>query len=277
MQARFLGTGQAYMDSERAGASIFVGHDGNGLLLDCGPGSLARATRVGVELSQIEAVLFSHLHFDHAMGIAELLTRCAFHEVTLPRIVGPAGVGEYLESALAFARTQHRFLIAGHWLDRLDALDIEELADGGELTVGSLTARAVTVPHVADLHALAWRVDAGGRALAYSGDTGPGHQLVAELAAGATMLVHEAYSEAALREFCAGMPEARRAAVEGAFAKTHSTVEAAAAAASRAAVETLVLTHLLPAETKQPLVAAATSAGFGGRVVAAHDGLVLTV
>lgn len=270
MQITILGTGQAYLDGDRAGASIFVEHDGSGLLLDCGPGSLGRAEQSGIGLERIQAVLLSHLHFDHAMGVAELLTRTAFQDVRPPLFVGPSRTGEYMRDATEFARTQMRFLVDGLWLHRLDDVDVTEMPAGGELVVGALRARSTTVPHIDDLHALAWRVEAGGRAFVYSGDVGPADGVLGPFAGGADVLIHECYSEAALTAHASGMSDERARAVRRAFEHTHTTVETAARVAAEAGVGTLVLTHLLPTESDDRLIEEA-GRSFRGAVVVARD------
>ncbi len=271
VQITFLGTGQAYLDGERAGASIFVEHDGSGLLLDCGPGSLGRAEQSGIGLERIQAVLLSHLHFDHAMGVAELLTRMAFQDIPPPLFAGPSRTGDYMRDATEFARTQMRFLVDGLWLHRLDDVGVTEMPAGGEIVVGTLRAHSITVPHTDDLHALAWRVEAGGHSFVYSGDIGPADGVLEPFASGAEVLIHECYSDAALTAQSNGMSDERARAVRGAFEHTHTTVEAAARVAADAAVGTLVLTHLLPTESDDRLIKEA-GRWFGGAVVVARDG-----
>ena len=276
MRVTFCGTGQAYLDPERAGASIFVEHDGAGALLDCGPGSLSRIPAAGLRLDQIKVVLLSHLHFDHTLGIPELLTRFAFEESELPVFYGPPGTGEYMTAAVEFARSQLRFLAGGLWVDRLDHVKTHETKSGTYKILDGMVAEPQTVPHAADLHAIAWRLQAGRRTLVYSGDTAPAHEALPEFARGADMLIHESYSEAALAAVIASMPAERQQAVRQAFADTHSDVSSAALIATQAGVRTLVLTHLLPAESEQELEAAARQE-FEGAVVVAHDGLSIDV
>ena len=56
------------------GLSAYVEYQGRRLLFDCGPGPnfLANARRLGVDLSQAEAVVLSHSHYDHAGGFRDL-------------------------------------------------------------------------------------------------------------------------------------------------------------------------------------------------------------
>ena len=57
------------------GLSVYAQYRGHGLLFDCGPGPnfLANARRLGIELSQVETVVLSHSHYDHAGGFRDLV------------------------------------------------------------------------------------------------------------------------------------------------------------------------------------------------------------
>lgn len=276
MRITFCGTGQAYLDSERAGASIFVEDEGSGVLLDCGPGSLARLPAAGITFDEIKAVLISHLHFDHTLGIPELLTRFAFQEAEMPQFYGPSGTKEFMVAAIEFARTQLGFLAGGLWVDRVDGVAVHEPAPGSQLTVAGIDVEARTVPHAGDLHALAWRLKTPKCRLVYSGDTRPSHEAFSELARGADILIHEAYTRDGLLRQMKTMPAERHEAVDQAFIETHSDVGQVAAIARDTGVRMLILTHLLPLESAEDLRAAAESE-FNGEIVIAHDGLSLDV
>lgn len=274
MRVTFCGTGQAYLDPERAGAAILVEADGHALLLDCGPGSLERLTAAGPGIEAVEAVLLSHLHFDHTLAVPELLTRSAFAEATMPSFHGPEGTRAFVEAATDFARAQLRFLVAGLWVGRLDGIDVREATPGTRTAVAGMEVTAQSVPHAADVSALAWRVEGGGRSLVYSGDTSAAGEGFVAFARGVDVLIHESYTAAALDALAAEMPAERAAAVRRAFAETHSEVARVARIARDAGAGTLVLTHLLPAES-EPALKAEARQQFDGEIVVARDRLAL--
>ncbi|MDP6604973.1 MAG: MBL fold metallo-hydrolase, partial [Dehalococcoidia bacterium] len=257
MRITFCGTGQAYLDSARAGASIFVEDGGSGILLDCGPGSLARLPAAGIKFDQIRAVLVSHLHFDHTLGIPELLVRMAFEEVEMPAIYGPSGTERYMDGATNFARLQLGFLAAGLWQERVDGIAVHEPAPGARRTVAGIEIEGCTVPHAGDLHSLAWRVATPQCSVVYSGDTSPSHEAFSELARGTDILIHESYTRAGLLRQMKTMPAERHEAVDRAFIETHSDIEQVATIARDTGVSTLILTHLLPLESPEDLRTAA--------------------
>ncbi len=58
------------------------------------------------------------------------------------------------------------------------------------------------------------------------------------------------------------------------FMRVHSNLPEVSRVAAEANVETLVLTHLLPTEAEEQLIAEAAE-WFDGRLLVAHDGLTL--
>lgn len=56
------------------GLSLYVEHNGRRILFDCGSGSNPQynAHRLGVDLQDLDAVIISHSHYDHAAGFRDL-------------------------------------------------------------------------------------------------------------------------------------------------------------------------------------------------------------
>ena len=68
MNVRFLGSGDAFGSGGRFQTCIQVSSEGSDaahLLVDCGASSLVAMKRYGVETSDIDAIVLSHLHGDH--------------------------------------------------------------------------------------------------------------------------------------------------------------------------------------------------------------------
>ena len=266
------------LNARRAGASIFVERTSNapGILLDCGPGSLERAQAAGIGLERVAAVFLSHLHFDHALALAELLTRLAFGGHEPPAVYGPAGTSEYAPSALEYARTQLRYLSGGRRLPLLGSVRVEEVAEGEPLRVAGFEVESVTVPHSEMLVAQARRVAGDGRLLVYSGDSGPASALMTAFARNADVLVHECYGRLALERYASRLDAQGARSIKAAFARSHSEVGSVSRIAAAARAGRLVLTHLLPTEEEAELAETA-SREYAGPVIVARDGLVVEV
>ena len=267
------------LNARRAGAAIFVEGTANapGILLDCGPGSLERAQAAGIGLERVAAVFLSHLHFDHALALAELLTRLAFGGRQPPLVYGPAGTAQYAASAVEYARTQLRYLSGGRRLPLLGSVRVEEVAEGEPLEVAGFEVESVTVPHSEMLVAQARRIAGGdGRTLVYSGDSGPAGALMTALARDADVLVHECYGRPVLERYASRLDAQGARSIKAAFARSHSEVGSVSRIAAAARAGRLVLTHLLPTEEDGELAEAARRE-YAGPVIVARDGIVVEV
>ena len=224
-------------------SGYLVEHDGFRLLIDPGYATLPRLLEVTDAVS-VDAVLVSHGHPDHCADLNPLLRARALREDPAPAlpVFAPAGA---LGPVLA--------------LDRPGMLDgaiaLREFAPGDRLRVGPFGVRSWLLPHWVPNAGL--RLEAGGRALAYTGDTGPS-PLLAELALGADVLLAEA-------TFPWQVP--------GGDARYLSSARQAGAVAGQADAGRLLLTHLWPGADPDQAVRAAAE-GYPGPVAVARPGLV---
>lgn len=159
------------------------------LVLDLGNGAFGALQR-HADPWELDAVAFSHLHPDHCADFASLVVHRRYHPrppydaasrrlpVHAPAEAPDRFAAAYAPSAAERAET-----------DLADVFDFHALADGAGCAVGPVALSARRVDHLCEAYAL--RVDAGGRSLVYSGDTGPCAALV-ELARGADVLLCEA-------------------------------------------------------------------------------------
>ncbi|WP_022924328.1 MBL fold metallo-hydrolase [Serinicoccus marinus] len=207
----------------RGAASCYLlsAHDGDRewrVLLDLGSGALGPLQRHTDPLA-LDAVLLTHLHPDHCLDLTGLhvLRRHGPTPATddLP-VWGPPGVAERMARA-------HGVRAA----EPLRGIAWGELTDRVAVRVGPFTITPYAVRH--PVAAFGFRVEAGGRVLAYTGDTDSCEALV-PLLQGADLALVEAGFEAA---------EATRG--------IHLTPERAGqAVAGAGGVGRLVLTHLPP-------------------------------
>ena len=267
----------------RAGAGALVRHDETLIQVDAGPATLFRLTEAGVDLNRLAAVVITHHHSDHLMGLPELvLTRwirngvrpcpaLAIHCPDGAAVAYGRSLFHNLEMDIA-ARTD----LAG-FPDRPDpaVYPFQPATTPVEVaTIDEVVVESVLVDH-GDVHpAVAYRFSTPGGAVVVSGDT-RACGAVENLATGADILVHEVLSSSRLRDL--GFSEAR---VEG-LARHHAEAPTVGALAARAGVAQLVLTHLMPPpsgpEDCEDLVAGVRSGGYEGEVTVAADLFTATV
>jgi ribonuclease BN (tRNA processing enzyme) len=175
-----LGSNASSPGRTNAASGYLVEGAEGAVLLDAGPGTFMRlADRI--DPRSLSGVVISHLHVDHCSDLFGLYAYLAYEadaEVSVP-VLGPRG------SRDRFAR----FIGAddGHVLHRV--LAFEELAPGAVAYLGGYRVTVGEAVH--PVPALVSRLEAGGASLVYSGDTGPGGDLI-ELATDTSTLLCEA-------------------------------------------------------------------------------------
>jgi len=211
-------------DSPASGYLVESG--GSRLVLDLGNGTFGALQRFADPFA-LDGVVLSHLHADHCADFAALTVLRRYHpdppvdtaRHPLP-VLAPPDAPQRLAALYAADEPERQ---------RTDLSDVFAFSglDGGSAAVGAFAVSAVPVEHVCP----AWgvRLEAGGRVLAYTGDTGPCPGLV-DLARGADVLL----SEASWPDF-PGAPDG-----------VHLSGRQAAEVATAAGVGRLVLTHVQP-------------------------------
>ncbi len=164
MRLTILGSG-TNVHPKRAAAGYLVETD-HPLLLDFGPRTLANLTKGGVDRHRIKHILFSHYHADHFSDFITFFFDAVFHSKFVgPRpdlhLYGPRGTRKLFGTILG---TFPGFRV------RRFRVRLREVGDRG-FTIGRTRIIPRTVVHSQKLHCLGYRIEYGGRSLAYSGDS----------------------------------------------------------------------------------------------------------
>lgn len=248
-----LGSGTLVPDHRHHGAAHLLRAWDVLALLDCGTGTVHSFTEHGVAWPHLTHVLVTHYHPDHVGDLPALLLALALGAEpprTLPlTLVGPKGFRTFLERLAA--------VTGRHLLDPGFEVRVVEVESGGSWKdAGSaLEVRCTSTPHTET--SVAYRLEVRGVVVGYTGDTGPS-EAVAELVRGCDVLVAEC-------------TQADPPAMD-----THLSPSRLAALARAARPGTLVVTHVMPPLTHGE-AAARVAEAYDGEVVAALDGLVLTL
>lgn len=265
-----LGTGSPLPDPNRAGPCTLVRAGGAHLLVDCGRGALMRAAGAGLLPPMVSALLLTHLHSDHTTDVNDLITmRWAMSMVENPLlVVGPPGTRQFVDRTLSALELDIGYRLAHHddlrWEPEARVVEVVD----GEVDLGLDGVRVTAAPtdHAPVNPTVGYRVEADGRSVALAGDTLPCDGLD-RLCAGA-----DVYVQTVIRRSVIDAAPVRRLRD---VADYHSSVQDAAATASRNGVGTLVLTHMVPAPppTDEGEAPWRDEAGelFGGTVVVARD------
>jgi ribonuclease BN (tRNA processing enzyme) len=179
MKVTILGSGTGIPSLQRNAAGYLLEEDGQQCLIDCGSGTLLRLERARKSHRNIDAVFLTHTHVDHIGDLMPLL-----HALKLPgaprkkplSIMGPPGFPEffqrYVEPVVGLPRG-----IEVH------VLEARQLNDWNGIGM-----RTVDTVHSQRMNSIAYRFEAHGRAVVFSGDCDEDPGIVA-LARGADLLI----------------------------------------------------------------------------------------
>ena len=270
------GTGTPIVAPGLAGPGVLVRHEDVAIQSDVGRGTVMRLGDLGFDVTELTAVLITHHHSDHMVGLADLLMTRWLEEVTtlngqrpLPVVVpeGPAAriarhVLDVWEEEIQLRR-RHTGR-PDHPAPEIVAFETRSRPTE-VFRAGAVTVEAVLVDHDPVVPAVGYRIVTADGSVVVSGDTAICPALES-MAAGAEVLVHEVF---------------RRDAVEGllsdpdAIAAYHSEARDVGALAARAGVRRLALTHCIPPVRddagERDLVEDIRSGGFEGELVVGRD------
>jgi ribonuclease BN (tRNA processing enzyme) len=211
-----LGVGDAF-SAEHYSTSFALRAGDRWLLVDC-PHPIRKmmrdaSSRAGVELDvdRVEAVALTHLHADHASGLEGLGFFSHFALGRRARLaVHPAVAQRLWDGHLAAGMEQLRGGTGAVERMRLeDFFELTSLSETGSVTVGPFTIECRLTRHHVPTTAL--RVTAGGRSIAFSGDTEFDVDLIRWLGE-ADLVVHEVgFGTHASASQLAALPAALRA------------------------------------------------------------------
>jgi len=249
-------------------------------VVDCGDGVARQMRMAGIPLTRIRAVFITHQHSDHNAGYGNLML-LGWASGLRPTVhaYGPPPLAKMTR---LFAE-MNRFDIETRTRDEgrppFAGLVVPHEIHGAGLVMEdeNVKVTAALVDHPPVRPAFAYRFDAAGRSIVFSGDTAPSPSLVA-LARGADVLVHEVMYVPRIEGIVGADPRAVR--LREHLLASHTPATEVGRIAAEAGVKTLVLTHFVPGDdesiTDEMWAESARALGiFKGEVVVAHDLLSL--
>jgi len=225
---------------------IFLQTNASKIVLDMGSGVLGRIAEAGIDWQEIDAVFISHFHPDHCLDLFAYLF--ALRNPSYPRsrplyLFGPKGLKSLVEDM--------NKIFSGWFSPRGYELVIDELFCSGSQSFSFQDLKVISYPVNHSPESLAYRIEAEGKVIAYSGDTAPCKELI-ELAKGADLAIFE----------CSWAKEQKPA--------EHLTARQAGEIAQMAGAKKLALVHFYPeALATDPQKEAEKE--FKGEVIIASD------
>jgi len=249
MRLTVLGSNASAPSRSNPGSGYLLDIDGFSVLLDAGSGVFMKLAEI-MDPGLVDAVLISHTHVDHCADMFGLYAYMAYGPsgpTPIP-VYGPAGLRDRLA---AFAGAG-----PGHPFD--DVLEFHDRSSGDRTTIGPADITWGEAVH--SVPALVSRIAVGSGSLVFTGDTGPGGDLL-EIANGASLLLCEATFQ--------GVRDERTY-------DYHLTASEAGEIASWAGVDELALTHI-PSRLDPHLSIEQAAGAFAGSVRYAAPGTTFEI
>jgi ribonuclease BN (tRNA processing enzyme) len=250
MELIILGSGTAIPSARRGapGAVIKIGDEL--ILLDCGPGSLHRLAKAGLNFLNIYYILISHLHPDHIADLVPFLFALRSPDLPLIQkeitIIGGRGVEHFFEKIHS---------IYGSWAEPPRTITLIETISK-EISFPLFLLKTTPAVHLPS--SIAFRITTPeGKSLFYSGDTDYSNQLI-DLAQGVDLALIEC-----------SFPEGNK--VEG-----HLTPKIAGRIAAEASCQRIILTHLYP-QCEASDIKKQCAEVYKGEIIIAQDGMRIQV
>lgn len=223
MKLTIVGCSGSYPGPESPASCYLIEEEWKGdmyrVVVELGNGSLGGLQRV-IDLDQIDLICISHVHADHCLDMCGLYVASKYHPAGRRRvrpILAPTGTAAYLATAYG----------AGDGHGMHEQFDFGEWIEGEPVVAGPFTISSLLVDHPVPAYAI--KLEANGKTLVYSGDTGPTKRLE-EFLVGADLFL----SEASFVDSAENPPH------------LHLTGSEAAQMAVNAEVPRLLLTHIPP-------------------------------
>ena len=193
-----LGTGVPTPSPDRFGPSTLIQAGDQTLLIDAGRGATIRLYQLGVPIGQINALLLTHYHSDHTVGIPDLwltgwLQSHYATRTTSFHVIGPRGAKTLMSNLENAYALDIEIRMADEKLPQQGAaIVVDEFdQDGIVYNKNGVKVIAFEVDHGDVIKpAYGYRIEYAGRAAVISGDTRFNENVI-KYGTGADLLIHE--------------------------------------------------------------------------------------
>lgn len=274
IKVTLTGTGSPLPDPNRAGPSSLVQAGGQNILIDAGRGVGMRLPAAGVLPPMLSAIFLTHLHSDHICDLNDIVTtRWIMSPVKNPTVIyGPVGTQKVVDGMLAMLSADEHYRL-DHHADLREVgpmtVEVHEVSPGECFNIGDVTVSVHRTDHRPVAPTIGYRIEHDGVSVAIAGDTVSCDELDV-MCAQADIYVQTVLREDMVRAIASMLPTQQRFLD---ILDYHSTVQQAAATASRCGVKTLVLTHYVPAPPpgQEDEWRALAAEHFAGEIVVGPD------
>ena len=269
MELTLLGTGCPSVDYKRFGPSNLVSTKLAKILVDCGSGITQRLHELKVSSADIDVLLFTHLHSDHAVDLYQLIIS-SWHSYRIKpwKIYGPKGTKKFVKKIMDAWADERKLRISYESRASAKAFDIQitEFKSVGNIKMKDLNIKYFEVDHKPVKHAYGFCFTNKNKKLTISGDTRPCENLM-KYAQKADVLLHEVFIEGEILQ----INKMRTKKTLHNVQSYHTTSTQVGKVAFIARAKKLVLTHFVPTRFNKNNLKKVVKKDFGKDPIIGED------
>ena len=275
MELTLLGTGCPSVDHKRFGPSNLVSIKNTKILVDCGSGITQRLHELGVSSADIDALLFTHLHSDHAVDLYQLIIS-SWHSYRIKpwKIYGPKGTKKFVKKIMDAWADERKLRISYEARASAKAFDIQvtEFKSIGNIKIKDLSIKYFEVDHKPVKYAYGFSFTNKNKKLTISGDTRPCENLM-KYAQQSDVLLHEVFIEGEILQ----INKMRTKKTLHNVQSYHTTSTQVGKVAFIARAKKLVLTHFVPTRFNKNNLKKVVKKDFGKDPVIGEDLMTIKI
>ena len=269
MELTLLGTGCPSVDFKRFGPSNLVSTKLAKILVDCGSGITQRLHELKVSSADIDVLLFTHLHSDHAVDLYQLIIS-SWHSYRIKpwKIYGPKGTKKFVKKIMDAWADERKLRISYESRASTKAFDIKvtEFKSIGNIKIKDLNIKYFEVDHKPVKYAYGFCFTNKNKKLTISGDTRPCENLM-KYAQKADVLLHEVFIEGEILQ----INKMRTKKTLHNVQSYHTTSTQVGKVAFIARAKKLVLTHFVPTRFNKNNLKKVVKKDFGKDPIIGED------
>jgi ribonuclease Z len=275
MKLTLLGTGCPSVDHKRFGPSNLITTNKAKILVDCGSGITQRLHQLKVSSANIDALLFTHLHSDHAIDLYQLIIS-SWHSYRVKpwKIYGPKGTKKFVNKIMDTWADERKLRISYEARASTKAfkIDVIEFKSFGEIKVKDLKIKYFEVDHKPVKYAYGFAFIHNNKKLTISGDTKPCENLM-KYAQKSDVLLHEVFIEGEILK----TNKMRTKQTLHNVKSYHTTSSQVGKVAFITQSKKLVLTHFVPTQFNKNRLKKVVKSDFGKDPIIGEDLMTINI
>ena len=275
MKLTLLGTGCPSVDHKRYGPSNLVTSKKAKILIDCGSGVTQRLNKLKISSANIDALLFTHLHSDHAVDFYQLIIS-SWHSYRIKpwKIYGPKGTKKFVKKIMDSWSDERKLRISYEARSSVKAFDIDitEFKSFGNLKIKDTNIKYFEVDHKPVKFAYGFNFTNNNKKLTISGDTRPCENLM-KYAQKSDVLLHEVFIEGEIKK----TNKMRTKKTLHNVKSYHTTSSEVGKVAFITQSKKLVLTHFVPTRFNKAKLKKLVKKDFGKDPIIGEDLLTIKI